>query len=95
MGSASSCPTAKTPTTARARALPSPHRGARKIKDATALDLDGQFGLHPALAPLLPLWESGELRFVVGAALPKRLRISSLLARSIRRSPQGWGRAHW
>jgi uncharacterized protein (DUF1501 family) len=43
--------------------------GRAKSKNATALDLDGRFGLHPALSPLLPLWESGELRFVVGAGL--------------------------
>ncbi len=29
-----------------------------------ALDLDGQFGLHPALAPILPLWQQGSLAFV-------------------------------
>jgi uncharacterized protein (DUF1501 family) len=29
-----------------------------------ALDLDGKFGLHPALAPLLPLWQQKSLAFV-------------------------------
>lgn len=29
-----------------------------------AIDLDGQFGLHPALAPLKPLWDAGELALV-------------------------------
>ncbi len=29
-----------------------------------ALDLDGRFGLHPALAPLLPLWQQRSLAFV-------------------------------
>jgi uncharacterized protein (DUF1501 family) len=29
-----------------------------------ALDLDGQFGLHPALANLLPLWQQKSLAFV-------------------------------
>lgn len=28
------------------------------------LDLDGFFGLHPAMAPLLPLYQAGELAFV-------------------------------
>jgi len=32
-------------------------------RPAGALDLDGRFGLHPALAPLLPLWK--ERRFAV------------------------------
>jgi len=27
-------------------------------------DLDGHFGLHPALAPLMPLWQGGRLAFV-------------------------------
>lgn len=31
---------------------------------------DGFFGLHPALAPLLPLWESGRLAAVHGTGLP-------------------------
>ena len=35
-------------------ALARPRRGDA----ATALDLDGFFALHPALAPLLPLWQS-------------------------------------
>lgn len=26
-----------------------------------ALDLDGRFGLHPALASVLPLWQAGQL----------------------------------
>lgn len=29
-----------------------------------ALDLDGQFGLHPSLAPLLPLWQQQSLAFI-------------------------------
>jgi uncharacterized protein (DUF1501 family) len=29
-----------------------------------ALDLDGQFGLHPALTPLLPLWQQKSLAFI-------------------------------
>jgi uncharacterized protein (DUF1501 family) len=38
-------------------APPDAHTGA-------ALDLDGRFGLHPALAPLLPYWREGSLAFV-------------------------------
>ena len=37
---------------------------ARPGSDGGALDLDGQFGLHPALAPLMPFWQSGKLAFV-------------------------------
>lgn len=32
--------------------------------DQTTLTLDGTFGLHPALAPLLPLWSAGVLSVV-------------------------------
>src|SRR5439155_5503126 len=31
------------------------------IPERDVLDLDGRFGLHPALAPLKPLWDAGML----------------------------------
>jgi uncharacterized protein (DUF1501 family) len=34
-----------------------------------ALDLDGRFGLHPALAPILPLWQQKSLAFVHASGL--------------------------
>jgi uncharacterized protein (DUF1501 family) len=39
-----------------------------------ALKLDNYFGLHPALAPMMPLWETGKLAFVPasGLSLPVR-----------------------
>ncbi|MDO9359910.1 MAG: DUF1501 domain-containing protein [Polaromonas sp.] len=36
----------------------------------TALKLDNTFALHPALAPMLPLWQQGVLGFVPAAGLP-------------------------
>jgi uncharacterized protein (DUF1501 family) len=39
-----------------------------------AIDLDGQFGLHPALAPLLPFWHQGSLAFVHAAGSPDPTR---------------------
>lgn len=39
-----------------------------------ALDLDGHFGLHPALAPLLPLWQAHKLAFVHAAGSPDPTR---------------------
>ena len=36
----------------------------------TAIRLDNTFALHPALAPLLPLWQQGVLGFVPAAGLP-------------------------
>ncbi len=38
------------------------------------LDLDGHFGLHPALAPLIPLWKQGTLAFVHAAGSPDPTR---------------------
>lgn len=35
-------------------------------------DLGGYFALHPALAPLLPLWQAGELGFAHAVATPYR-----------------------
>ena len=37
---------------------------AKPGNDDGALDLDGRFGLHPALAPLMPFWQSRQLAFV-------------------------------
>jgi uncharacterized protein (DUF1501 family) len=39
-----------------------------------ALDLDGRFGLHPALAPLTPFWRQGSLAFVHAAGSPDPTR---------------------
>jgi uncharacterized protein (DUF1501 family) len=39
-----------------------------------ALDLDGRFGLHPALAPLMPLWTANRLAFVHAAGSPDPTR---------------------
>src|ERR1700694_4855471 len=41
-------------------AIPRPTSDASK-KDDAAIDLDGFFGLHPALAPLKPLWDAQHL----------------------------------
>ncbi|TDK41252.1 DUF1501 domain-containing protein [Antarcticimicrobium luteum] len=37
-----------------------------------ASDLDGFFALHPALAPLMPLWARGEMGFVHAVSTPYR-----------------------
>ncbi len=51
-------------------AVPRPARG----QEGTALDLDGFFGLHPSLQPLLELYHSGEMAIVhaVGSPHPTR-----------------------
>lgn len=52
-------------------AIPAPSRAASKSNpNAAAIDLDGFFGFHPALAPLLPLWERGELAAVSAVGWP-------------------------
>lgn len=47
---------------------------ARPGDDNGALNLDGYFGLHPALAPLLPLWEQKKLAFVHASGSPDATR---------------------
>jgi uncharacterized protein (DUF1501 family) len=39
-----------------------------------ALDLDGRFALHPALAPVMPLWRQGSLAFVHASGSPDPTR---------------------
>lgn len=43
-------------------------------QDGGVLDLDGTFGLHPALAPLLPLYKDGALALVQAAGSPDGTR---------------------
>ncbi|HJZ83165.1 MAG TPA: DUF1501 domain-containing protein [Pyrinomonadaceae bacterium] len=43
-------------------------------KSNGAIDLDGRFGLHPALQPLKPLWDSGQLAIVQAAGSPDPTR---------------------
>ncbi len=70
---------------------------ARPGADGGLLDLDGHFGLHPALAPLLPLWQQGRLAFVHACGSPDPTR-SHFDAQDfmesgtpgIRTTPDGW-----
>src|SRR5438105_1032079 len=50
--------------------LPAPHGGSAEA----ALDLDGYFGLHPALEPLLPLWKDRTLAAVQAVGSPDSTR---------------------
>jgi uncharacterized protein (DUF1501 family) len=43
---------------------------------AAGLDLDGFYAMHPALAPLMPLWQQEELGFVQAVSTPYRDRRS-------------------
>jgi uncharacterized protein (DUF1501 family) len=53
----------------RSTAIPAPDG-----TDQTALPLDTTFGLHPALAPLWPLWQRQQLAVVPCAGLPQAVR---------------------
>src|SRR5580698_8389245 len=46
----------------------------RSGQNGGALDLDGRFGLHPALASLMPLWKERSLAFVHAAGSPNESR---------------------
>ena len=46
----------------------------RPGQDGGAIDLDGRFGLHPALASVQPLWQQGTLAFVHAAGSPDPTR---------------------
>src|SRR5262245_46232324 len=44
------------------------------IPSADVVDLDGHFGLHPALTDLLPLWKAGQLAIVPACGSPQATR---------------------
>ena len=50
-------------------AIPVPDGSAQ-----SAIKLDAMFGMHPALAPLLPLWQQGVLAFIPSSGSPDRTR---------------------
>jgi uncharacterized protein (DUF1501 family) len=54
-------------------AVPRPSQASARGADA-AIDLDGFFGLHPALAPLKPTWDDGHLAIVHAAGSPDPTR---------------------
>jgi uncharacterized protein (DUF1501 family) len=47
---------------------------AKPGQDGGALDLDGRFGLNPALSMMMPLWQSQRLAFVAAAGSPDTTR---------------------
>ena len=49
-------------------------RGAIAISADQALKLDGDFGLHPKLATIYGLAQTGQARIVPAAAIPQRIR---------------------
>ena len=73
-------------------AIPRPSAG-----DVAAIDLDGHFGLHPALASLMPQWRDGTLAFIHACGSPDPTR-SHFDAQDfmesgtpgVRTTPDGW-----
>ncbi|GAB2851853.1 DUF1501 domain-containing protein [Pseudoduganella ginsengisoli] len=66
-------------------------------KDDGALDLDGYFGLHPALAPLMPLWQEHKLAFIHACGSPDPTRshfdaqdYMESATPGIKTTPDGW-----
>ena len=65
--------------------------------DGGVLNLDGHFGLHPALAPIMPLWQDGTLAFVhaCGSPDPSRSHFDAQEymesgTPGVRTTPDGW-----
>lgn len=56
------------------------HRPRIHVPDSAILNLDDQFGLHPALAPLLPIWQENDLAIVhaVGSPDPTRSHFDAM-----------------
>jgi len=76
-------------------------RGNAGISDPDgAVDLDGYFALHPALRPLLPLWQGGQLGFAHAVSTPYRDKRShfdgqDLLEAGLSNLEQGMSRDGW
>jgi len=65
--------------------------------DASAIDLDGRFGLHPSLRDLKPLWDRGEFAIIeaVGSPDPTRSHFDAQDymesgTPGVRTTPDGW-----
>ncbi|CAN7703788.1 DUF1501 domain-containing protein [Pseudoduganella sp. LjRoot289] len=78
-------------------ALLPPGQGQGPGENQGALDLDGYFGLHPALAPLLPLWNQKKLAFVHASGSPDGTRshfdaqdYMESATPGVKSTPDGW-----
>ena len=67
------------------------------IRSDDALKLDSRTGLHPALKPLMPLWQEGELAIVQGVGYPspnlshfRSIEIWDTASRSDQYLGEGW-----
>ncbi len=55
-------------------AIPRPGAGGPQPNQAPAIDLDGFFALHPALAPFKPIYDSGHLAIIHASGSPDNTR---------------------
>ncbi|HKQ91980.1 MAG TPA: DUF1501 domain-containing protein [Blastocatellia bacterium] len=55
-------------------AVPRPGAGGAQPNQAPAIDLDGFFALHPALAPFKPIYDSGQLAIIHASGSPDNTR---------------------
>ena len=76
-------------------AIPKP-KGAGDAREA-AIDLDGFFGLHPALAPFKPLWDAKRLAIVDAVGSPDNTRshfdaqdYMESATPGVKSTPDGW-----
>ena len=67
------------------------------IKQDDVIRIDSQQGLHPALAPLIPIWEKNELAIVQGVGYPapnlshfRSIDIWNTASKSSEYLPDGW-----
>jgi uncharacterized protein (DUF1501 family) len=67
------------------------------IKSEDVIRIDSQQGLHPALAPLVPIWEKNELAIVQGVGYPdpnlshfRSIDIWNTASKSTEYLPDGW-----
>ncbi|MFI5175002.1 MAG: DUF1501 domain-containing protein [Terriglobia bacterium] len=74
-------------------AIPEPRKG----DSATAIDLDGFFGLHPSLAPFKPLYDQGHLAILHAAGSPDNTRshfdaqdFMESATPGVKSTPDGW-----
>jgi uncharacterized protein (DUF1501 family) len=55
-------------------AIPRPGAGGAQPNQAPAIDLDGFFAFHPALAPFKPIYDSGQLAIIHASGSPDNTR---------------------
>ncbi len=78
-------------------AIPRPGDGGAQPNLAPAIDLDGFFALHPALAPFKPIYDSGQLAIIHASGSPDNTRshfdaqdYMESATPGVKSTPDGW-----